>query len=90
MAKPTKPIFSDAIVSLARDELRHHREGDDFQCAIMKSHGKSFVLARAASDSTKRASVFAIDEDGKIYPTQLLDCLYSVIDTPDRFYFPED
>jgi hypothetical protein len=87
MTKPARPIFSDDVIALAKDELRYHRKGDPFSCAIMRSHGKNFVLAGAASDSSRRGSVFAIDEDGKVYPTQLLDCLFSVIDEPDTYHF---
>jgi hypothetical protein len=90
MTKASKPIFSDDVIQLARDELRYHRQGDRFNCAIARSHGRDFVLARAASDSSKRGSVYAIDEDGKIYPTQLLDCLWSVVDEPDCYYFTEE
>jgi hypothetical protein len=95
MTKPAKPIFSDDVIALARDELRHHQRGDDFQCAIMKSHGRSFVLAHASrgvSEGRGRPghAMFAIDENGRVYPTQAVDGLYSVVDEPDRYFFPED
>lgn len=85
--KPAKPIFSDAVIALAKDELKYHQRGDSFCCAVMRSHGKNYVLARSQTDGSKRGSVYAIDQDGNIYPTQLLDCLYSVVDEPDVYHF---
>ncbi len=89
MTKPARPIFPDDVITLAKDELRYHQHGDPFTCAIMRSHGRSFVSARAALDSSKRGSIFAIDQDGNVYPTQLLDCLYSVVDEPDCYHFDD-
>jgi len=86
MSKQMKPVFSDDVIALARDELKHAQRGDKFLCAIMRSHGKDYVLARAGCDSSKRGSLFAIDESGKIYPTLLLDGLYSVRDEPDVYH----
>jgi hypothetical protein len=72
MSKPAKPVFSDDVVKLAQDELKHHRQNDDFQCAIMRSRGRDFVLARASvSNTDKRGRMFAISEDGEILPALL-------------------
>jgi hypothetical protein len=88
MSTPAKqPVFSDAIIALAKEELKYLQRGDDFVCAIMRSHGKNYVLARTKTNG--RSSVYAIDSDGRVYPTQLLDCLYSVVDEPDCYHFED-
>jgi hypothetical protein len=87
MSKPAKPVFSNDTIALALDELRYHQRGDNFTCAIMRSHGRNFVLARAAS--LGRSNLFAIDEEGRIYETQMVDGLYSVVDEPDTYHFDD-
>jgi hypothetical protein len=79
------PIFSADVIELAKNELRYFRRGDDFTCAIMKSHGRNYVLAR--SNIRGRPALFAIDENGQVYPTQSVDGLFSVVDEPDIYYF---
>jgi hypothetical protein len=87
MTKPAKPMFPDDVIALARDELRYRRQGDDFQCATMRSHGRDYVLAR--SNFKGRPGLFAIGEDGKVYPTQAVDGLFSVCDEPDCYHFDD-
>jgi hypothetical protein len=82
------PVFSDNVIALARDELRYHQRGDAFQCATMRSHGKSFVLVRTNSERG-RPGMYAIDQDGRIYQTQIVDQLISVIDEPDVYHFED-
>jgi hypothetical protein len=87
MSKPAKPVFSDDVIALARDELKYRQRGDDYQVAVMRSHGKDYVLAR--SNFRGRPGLFAIGEDGQIFPTQAVDGLFSVIDEPDCYHFDD-
>jgi hypothetical protein len=91
MSKPTKPVFSNDVIALARDELKYHRRGDAYQCAIMRSRGRDFVLARASvSNTDKRGRMFAIGEDGEIFPALLLDGLYSVDEPIAAIHYLDD
>jgi hypothetical protein len=88
--KARRAVFSDAVIALAVDELRYHKRGDPYSCAVARSHGKNYILARSKSEGRKRGSVFAIDSDGKVWPTQIVDCLYSVVDEPDVYFVDGD
>jgi len=87
MTKPVKPIFSDDVTALARDELKYRKRGDDYQVATMRPHGKDYVLAR--SNFRGRPGLFAISENGVVYPTQTVDGLFSVVDEPDTYHFED-
>jgi hypothetical protein len=87
MTRPAKAIFPDAVIELAKNELDYHQRGDPFTCAIARSHGKNFILARSRTEGKTRGSIFAIDSDGKVWPTQVVDGLFSVVDEPDVYHF---
>jgi hypothetical protein len=90
MSRPSKPVFSNETIELAKDELLHHQRGDDYQCAIMRSHGRSFVLVRSNSGSLGRPGLYGVDEAGQIFPTQTVDGLFSVCDEPDVYHHFDD
>jgi hypothetical protein len=86
MSKPTKPMISADVIALAQEELRCRRRGEDFQCATARSHGRDFAIVHAVPGSNGRGAIYAVDEAGNIFPTLLLDGLYSVRDEPDTYH----
>jgi hypothetical protein len=86
MVKAARPAVSHNTIELAKEELRCYRRGDDFTCAIARSHGKNFVLVHSEAHTVGRGRMYAIDESGTVYPTLLLDGLYSVRDERDTYH----
>jgi hypothetical protein len=91
MSRPAhKPLISADVIELAQEELRCRRRGDAFQCAIARSHGRDYALVHVTPGSSGRGAIYAVDESGKIFPTLLLDGLYSVRDEPDTYHIDRE
>jgi hypothetical protein len=86
MSRPAKPVISADVIALAQEELRCRQRGDAFQCAIARSHGRDYALVHTVPSSNGRGAIYGVDAAGQIFPTLLLDGLYSIRDEPDTYH----